>query len=51
MPTPKELLDKRIDRVENIAERFILKAASTQEELFTELLVILEELGLGEGMC
>jgi hypothetical protein len=49
MPTAKEVLDQRIDRVENIAERFISKSAATQSELFTELLVILEELGLGSG--
>lgn len=47
--TSEEQLNKRIDRVENIPEKFIDKAAATQAELFNELLAILEQLGLGEG--
>lgn len=46
MPTPAELLAERLERIESIPDRFINKAAATQSELFSELLVILEQLGL-----
>jgi hypothetical protein len=46
MPTADEILSERLNRIENIPDRFISKAAATQSELFSELLVILEKLGL-----
>lgn len=49
MATADELLKKRIDRIENIPDRFINKVAATQSELFGELLVVLEQLGLSDN--
>jgi hypothetical protein len=47
MATSGEILSERINRVENIPDRFISRAAATQAQLFNELLTILESLGLG----
>lgn len=49
MPTPSELLAQRLDRIETIPNRFIVKTGATQAELFSELLVVLEQLGLSSG--
>lgn len=44
-----DLISERIERIENIPDRFINKVAASQDELFAELILILEQLGLSRG--
>jgi len=49
MASINEIFEERINRLENVPDRFIGKVAATQAQLFNELMVILEGLGLSNG--
>ncbi len=46
MATPQDILEERIERIENIPGRFISKVGATQQELYNELIIILSKLGM-----
>ena len=46
MAEADDIIAERLNRIENIPDRFINKVGATQQQLFSELLIILEQLGL-----